>query len=441
CLETAALIRCGRLADAEVAAHEAFALGCEVGDADAFAFLGGHLVAIRYAQGRSEELLPLIEQVSGSADLMEMDHSFVAGVASAAATAGDRHTTARALDVLTAGGLDAIPRLSTWTATMLATVLAADALGRIDVLEQTARLLEPFRTLPVRPSLAVVCFGSLRWGLGRIALATGRLDDAVEELQAPVAATARLAHLPDAALARGELAEALQRRGAAGDRARAAAVLREAAEIAATAEMERRAAEWRDRAAQLDADEPDTAPMLVMRPEGRGWFLRYGQLGLHVPASVGLGYVAALVQRPGVEVRAIELTGAAATQVARQDLADDRALDQYRRQLRELRQVVEEAEDNADFERAAAARIELESLAGFVQPLLGINGRSRGFTSDEERARMAAQKAIRRAIDRVTLLCEPIGRHLSSSVRTGRYCCYEPVPSVASAPTDASADV
>ena len=48
--------------------------------------------------------------------------------------------------------------------------------------------------------------------------------------------------------------------------------------------------------------------------------------------------------------------------------------------------------------------------------------------SSGERARVAVQKAITAAIDRIATVDEPLARHLRSCIRTGLMCSYEPDP-------------
>jgi len=59
-------------------------------------------------------------------------------------------------------------------------------------------------------------------------------------------------------------------------------------------------------------------------------------------------------------------------------------------------------------------------------------GRSRAFSSDNERARTAVQKAVRRTIDHIEGVDADLGTTLRQSVRTGRTCSYDPT---AGAPT------
>src|SRR5262245_12831532 len=45
-----------------------------------------------------------------------------------------------------------------------------------------------------------------------------------------------------------------------------------------------------------------------------------------------------------------------------------------------------------------------------------------------ERARVRVTRALRSTLDRIELAHPPLGRHLRSTVRTGRSCAHEPDP-------------
>ena len=53
-------------------------------------------------------------------------------------------------------------------------------------------------------------------------------------------------------------------------------------------------------------------------------------------------------------------------------------------------------------------------------------GRTRSFSDQPERARVAVGKAIRRALARITQSDAVIGDHLSQTLRTGLRCSYWP---------------
>jgi len=59
---------------------------------------------------------------------------------------------------------------------------------------------------------------------------------------------------------------------------------------------------------------------------------------------------------------------------------------------------------------------------------VGLGGRDRRAASHAERARLNASRAIRTAMAHLAEANPALGRHLSSTVRTGRYCSYTPDP-------------
>ncbi len=81
-------IRAGRLDEAEALAAQCYELGLDVGDLDALGWYGGQLVAIRWLQGRGDELLPLVRDIVNSTTIAEPAAGFVAAVAALAASIG-----------------------------------------------------------------------------------------------------------------------------------------------------------------------------------------------------------------------------------------------------------------------------------------------------------------------------------------------------------------
>ena len=74
---------------------------------------------------------------------------------------------------LRGAGLASLPNSSTWLVTLAAVIEAAVELGDTDLAEEAAALLAPYANRPIMASLAVVCFGSVHYALGRAALAVG----------------------------------------------------------------------------------------------------------------------------------------------------------------------------------------------------------------------------------------------------------------------------
>jgi hypothetical protein len=70
----------------------------------------------------------------------------------------------------------------------------------------------------------------------------------------------------------------------------------------------------------------------------------------------------------------------------------------------------------------------MEFLVGELARAVGLGGRDRRAASHAERARLNATRAIRAAMANLAEANPALGRHLSSTVRTGRYCSYRPDP-------------
>ncbi|HYV56125.1 MAG TPA: hypothetical protein VE911_01215, partial [Candidatus Nitrosopolaris sp.] len=58
----------------------------------------------------------------------------------------------------------------------------------------------------------------------------------------------------------------------------------------------------------------------------------------------------------------------------------------------------------------------------------GLGGRERRVGSAAERARLNATMAIKSAMKRIAENNPALGRHLAATVRTGRFCSYNPDP-------------
>ena len=72
------------------------------------------------------------------------------------------------------------------------------------------------------------------------------------------------------------------------------------------------------------------------------------------------------------------------------------------------------------------ARAELEAIAEQLRKATGLGGRSRRASSSADRVRVAVTRRIRAAIAQIAKHHAPLGTHLTSSIRTGYFCCYEP---------------
>jgi hypothetical protein len=65
-------------------------------------------------------------------------------------------------------------------------------------------------------------------------------------------------------------------------------------------------------------------------------------------------------------------------------------------------------------------------LAAELARGVGLGGRDRRAGGAAERARVNVQRRLKDALDRISAADAELGRHVSRSVRTGTFCCYEP---------------
>jgi hypothetical protein len=441
-LDVMLLVRAGRLDEAESAAQRCFDRGVEVGEVDTIGYLGAHLLAIRWVQGRDGELGDLAEEVASSPTLVEDEFAFRATSALLAARAGHTDRARVRLDALVADGVAALPRSSTWLAGMAAIVETAAALGDATVAREAYDLLVPFAALPVMPSLAVVCLGSTERVLGLAALTFGDAGSAIGHLERAVEATRALDNRPLVPITQAELARALRARGHDGDRARAARVLDAAIDGADTLVLARRSDAWRAERSALAGDEPvidlrepraghqrsGSSRRGVIRRQGRGWLVELADHRVLVGDLVGMEYLAELVTHPGQTIPVLALAGRGQVLVdgTAHEVLDAAARTAYAARVSELSGELAEAEADADLGRAERLRAELGVIVDELEAATGLGGRPREFGRPVERARTAVRKALKRAIDEIDVADHEIGELLRSSIVTGSTCTYEP---------------
>jgi len=171
---------------------------------------------------------------------------------------------------------------------------------------------------------------------------------------------------------------------------------------------------------------------------GRRWRVEAaGQVAV-VGHSVGMLHLAVLIANPGTEIAAVDVVAGvdALTRAANrgagtvQSVLDHTAAQAYRRRLGELHQRIDELTAEGQHEAAAAAHSEREWIVGQLRAGTAKGGRSRAFTDNGERARVAVGRAIRRALANIAEVNPAVGAHLRDSVHTGALCWYRPVPQI-----------
>ena len=361
----------------------------------------------------------------------------------------DREREARAVfEEFAADGFRMFYRDCEW---LLGMALASDACARLGDVSAASVLyeeLEPFAGAHAI-ALAEGSVGAMDRYLGLLARTLEQWTEADRHFADAAAINDRMGAKPWAAHSRHDWARALIDRDSPGDRERAAELLAQAERTAGDLGMA--VLERRIRATSaLLGEPPRPEPALpevgvrpsVFRREGEYWSITFEMQSFRLRDSKGLRYLGILLSSPGREIHALELvgTGRAASSEPRDshmvvegdtgEVLDAEAKAAYRRRIEELQADVQQAREWNDAGRAAKAEEELEFLVDQLAGAVGLGGRDRRTGSSAERARVNVTRAIRSALDRIGEHDPALGRHLTSTIRTGIYCSYAPDPRV-----------
>ncbi len=422
------LFRAGRLDAAEEAAHACYQLGIEVGDPDAAAYLTAQLSTIRWCQGREAEVAPQLFGLIASSSLNPAEFALSASAAHLMARTGEHDRARSLLTALLDVGLEQLPDSSTWLVGMNEVVEAAHLLHEIDICRRAYALLAPFADLPIMPSLAVACLGSVHRPLGLAASTMGQHDDGIRHLSEAVRANRSYGNRPLTAIATADLAEAHLRRDAssAADRQLAVALLTAACEEATAIDMLILADAWSRRRDEFSDQ------IGVIDRHGSQWTLRLAGQRAEVADRLGMRYLVQLLTNPGRPITAFELAagpGPTGNGSSEQVVLDERAKQEYRRRLSALDAAIAEAEtDDLSFDGADAdtLRSERDMVIDELRHATGLSGRPRSFADAGERARTAVRKALVRTVSEISAAEPGIGEHIASCLTTGSTCCYTP---------------
>ena len=230
-----------------------------------------------------------------------------------------------------------------------------------------------------------------------------------------------------------DYARMLLARGGQGDRERASTLVENA--LAASREMgmvflEQRAAALRERI----GSPPKAPPRVELTTDGERWTIRYRAPAFQLRDGKGLRYINHLLQRPGDEIHVADLVAAVEGRAGEPaaplgdtgEVLDPRARAEYRERLTDLEQELEEARAQNDASRVEKLSGEIEFVKGELSAAYGLGGRARRGGDVTERIRKAVTNRIRDAIAQIER-CDPeLAEHFRSTIRTGKFCAYEP---------------
>jgi len=169
--------------------------------------------------------------------------------------------------------------------------------------------------------------------------------------------------------------------------------------------------------------------VVLCEQQGQLWLLSGFGERVHVKDSRGLQMLARLIAEPGNPLHALDLSGAS-SEVDGGDggpLLDQEARIAYRKRLKDLFAIRDEAEALGDAGRLAGVQREIAAISDELERAFGLGGRERRTGSASERARSNVQRRISHGLEQVRAASTRLGEHLAATVKTGTYCVYAPV--------------
>lgn len=431
----------GRATDAEREVRDALEIG-RVRDNEtvSYMFEYAQLVAIRWAQGRMDEVQAQIDDHGERFRAIPRWRD-----ALVAAELGDEHAARTEVERHARDGFSHLPRDGLW---LLHVCSLAQACVLIEDRPRAASLYDLLAPFADRNAISVstLPFGPVAMWLGMLATVLERWEEAEELFGRAVERCRTMGARALEARVLLEHAEMLIANGHGDDDGRTVDMLARARAIAEELDLpgirDRASALARQGRGRKEARVEAAVDPATFHREGQYWTVAYEGEMARLHDLKGLRYVAALLASPGRDVHVLELAGLPAGATFERDadaeqletsrldgtdaVLDPRAKDAYRRRLAELAEDLEEARSWNDPERMARIEQEIDALTTELGRAVGLGGRNRGMPSPAERARVSVTKAIKGAVRAVTRDCPRLGKHLEASIRTGRFCSYAP---------------
>ena len=107
------------------------------------------------------------------------------------------------------------------------------------------------------------------------------------------------------------------------------------------------------------------------------------------------------------------------------EVLDDEARVDYSRRYRELKEDLEEAQENLDLGRVEKLETEMEHLTDELAKATGLRGSPRQ-KYDADKARRSVSEAVRRDVARIAKQHDALARHLTTFISSGLTFRYAP---------------
>lgn len=293
-----------------------------------------------------------------------------------------------------------------WIGAVTALAWVAHGAGDTGAAAQLYDVLVPYRSRWVIWGGANSCHGPVSHYLGLLEATLGRQEEAFSSFSAAIEAEESIGALPY--LARSLAARAELRTGS--DDLRRARSIAEQLGLSLLDKLRLPADEW------------------TLRRDGDDWLIEAGTEQARLRDNRGLHYLQRLLQAPREEISVLDLVadGAGLHPPPADAVLDAAAAAAYRERLETLATELAEADERGD--QAVGERLEAERQAVLAElrRATGLGGRTREQSAETEKARVNVTRTLRTALDRLAEVAPLCAGHLRASIRTGRYCRYDP---------------
>ena len=170
-------------------------------------------------------------------------------------------------------------------------------------------------------------------------------------------------------------------------------------------------------------EKPKTSSFLL---KGDIWELQYVNHSVSLKSAKGYFDIQKLLQNPHQEFHSLELMGSGLNENVSTSSIDGKAKQQYMHRIKDLQSEIDEAEDMNQIEKSRSLREEYDLILDHLSQSMGLDGKTRKIGSNAEKARSAVTWRIRNTIKKIQKEHPELGKHRSTSIKTGTFCSYQP---------------
>ncbi len=164
----------------------------------------------------------------------------------------------------------------------------------------------------------------------------------------------------------------------------------------------------------------------IFQKNGTLWEMSYNGEKAMLPELKGFKDIYTLISHPAKEIHCSELINIPVVYGGDEQVFDQKAKNNYKTKLSQLKADINEAFEMNDSVRAGYLREEYDKIVDHLSSSLGLGGKTRKLDDKIDKIRSTVTLRIRTAIKKIKESHDTLGNHLNNSIRTGLFCAYTP---------------